>query len=109
VALGLGIYGLNLESGVEENIDLHNVNYDPECQRFPVECRQDIDAINSDGQKAADFQDAALIVGVTGAALFATGTVLFFFSEMSPLAPAEGQGDVACAATAGGVSCRGSF
>lgn len=121
VALGTGIHGLSLRSAVQENIDVHNQNYGPNCQRESDLCRADIALINEDGARAANYQNAGMVTGIVGASLFATGAVLFFFSDESPFAPDAGPDENAPDSTSwacapgldltgsGGVACGGTF
>lgn len=121
VALGTGVHGLSLRSAVRENIDIHNQNYGPNCQRSRELCEIDRALINEDGARAANYQNAGMVTGIVGASLFATGAVLFFFSDDSPFAPDAGSGQDAPDSTSwmcapgldlsgsGGVACGGTF
>jgi len=86
VALGTGIHGLSLRSAVQENIDVHNQSFGPSCEREGDLCRANIALINDDGARAAAYQNVGMVTGIIGASLFATGAVLFLFSDDSPLA-----------------------
>ncbi len=115
VGLGVGGYGTSLRSAVGDNIDSHNQNYDAECNNHRDLCLTNIELINRDGQRAHDYQTTGLALGLTGAALFAVGTTLFLFSDMSPLAPEEARDDErqgvrgACGVSLGGLGCAGTF
>ncbi|HZO15846.1 MAG TPA: PEGA domain-containing protein [Polyangiaceae bacterium] len=106
VAIGTAIYGLTLRDAVQENIDAHNVEYDPQCRRYTELCRYDIELINRDGQRAADYQNVAMVTGIVGAALFASGLTLFLLSDDSPLAP---EVSLACQLGVAGAACAGAF
>jgi tetratricopeptide (TPR) repeat protein len=112
VALGLGIHGLDLRDAVQENIDAHQQNYDAECRDDSELCRYDITLINRDGERAADFQNAAMVTGIVALGLFAVGTTFFLMSDDSPLAPDDGGDELALACgpwMAPGLGCAGSF
>ncbi len=110
VGIGLGGYGTSLRGAVQDNIDSHNQNYDENCTRNRDLCLADIALINRDGQRAQDHQTAGLVLGITGAAMFAVGTTLFLLSDMSPLAPdEEGDAHASCGPTFGGIGCQGAF
>jgi len=121
VALGTGIHGLSLRSAVRDNIDIHNQTFGPSCQGDRVLCDVNRELINADGRRAANYQNAGLVTGIVGASLFATGAVLFFFSDESPFAPDATPGDDApdrsswsCApgfdlAGSGQLACGGTF
>jgi hypothetical protein len=119
VGIGVGSYGTSLRGAVQDNINAHNTNYDVNCSTNRDLCLSDIELINRDGARAKDFQTAGLGLGITGAILFAAGTTLFLFSDMSPLAPADdgadgkdkGVGDLqgSCDVSIGGFGCAGTF
>lgn len=115
VGLGIGGYGTSLRSAVQDNISAHNTNYDASCSQNRDLCLSDIELVNRDGARAQDYQTAGLALGITGAALFAVGTTLFLFSDMSPLAPDEKERAAAgglsgrCSLSLGGVGCAGTF
>lgn len=114
VGIGVGGYGTSLRGAVQDNIDAHNQNYDASCSQHRDLCLSDIELVNRDGQRAQDYQTAGLALGITGAALFAVGTTLFLFSDMSPLAPDEGAEESgklsgSCGLSLGGVGCAGTF
>jgi hypothetical protein len=118
VAIGLGVYGIQLQSAVQENIDAHNTNYDANCNRNRDLCLNDITLINRDGQRAADHKNAALATGIVGVGLVAVGVTLFLLSDDSPLAPDDGsdRASIRCSpsmdartGTSYGVGCFGSF
>jgi tRNA (guanosine-2'-O-)-methyltransferase len=81
VALGTGIYGLTLRDSVDENIEAHKLQYDPQCTNHSELCRYDIELINRDGERAADYQNAAMVTGIVGVVLVAGGLTLFFMSD----------------------------
>jgi hypothetical protein len=87
VGIGVGVYGTSLRGAVEDNIAAHQTSYDANCSSHRDLCLADISLINSDGERAQDLQTAGLGVGIAGAVLFAVGTTLFLFSDMSPLSP----------------------
>ena len=114
VGLGVGLAGVSLEDAVQENIDIHNQNYDPSCSTNTNLCQGDIQLINSDGERAADLTNAGMVTGIIGVGLFAVGATLFLLSEDSPLAPetAADGGDelsVMCVPAALGAGCFGTF
>lgn len=122
VGASVGGYGASLRNRVEDNINAHNTNYDANCEANRDLCLSDIELINRDGQRAKDHETVGLALGITGAALFAVGTTLFLFSDMSPLAPSEGGGDgsagngedtggidAQCGVGIGTFACTGSF
>ena len=86
VAAGAGGYGLALESAVDENIALHNQNYDASCTNFADLCRADLAFINRDAERAADFRNVGLASGIAGGSLALIGAGLWLFSPDSPLA-----------------------
>jgi hypothetical protein len=121
VAIGLGVYGVQLDSAVQENIDIHNTNYDASCTRNRDLCLNDITLINRDGERAAAHKDAALATGIVGVGLLAAGVTLFLLSDDSPLAPDDGadRARLRCTpsmdprggahGTSYGLGCFGSF
>jgi hypothetical protein len=113
IGLGVGLSGASLESAVQENIDVHNQNYDASCSTNTQLCNGDIQLINGDGERAADLQDAGLVTGLIGVGLFAVGATLFLMSEDSPFAPADdGEGDslsMMCGPSPMGGACFGTF
>ncbi len=118
VGLGVGGFGTSLRSAVGDNIDAHNTNYDANCSQNRDLCLSDIELINRDGQRAKDYQTTGLILGITGAAMFAAGTTLFLLSDMSPLAPSDDEPDhrrsskapqARCGISLGGAGCVGTF
>jgi hypothetical protein len=117
-ALGLGIYGLSLNAAVKKNIDAHNANYDAGCVANTVYCQNDIELINHDGKRAAQYRNAAMVTGLVGVGLFVVGGTFVAFAPDGPFAPAkpkDGKDKVAldcgAAPTGGGVSmgCSGRF
>jgi hypothetical protein len=92
VAIGTGIYGSTLRSAVRDNINAHNQSYDGSCSSNTDSCLADISIINRDGERAKSYQNAAMGLGIAGGSLIAVGAALFLFSDMSPLAPADGGG-----------------
>jgi hypothetical protein len=114
VGLGVGGYGTSLRGAVQDNIDAHHQNYDDNCSRNRDLCLTDIELINRDGQRSHDLQTTGLVLGISGATLFAVGTTLFLLSDMSPFAPsgddaASASASARCGITVGGVGCAGSF
>ena len=114
VGIGVGSYGVSLRGAVEDNIAAHNTNYDANCSRNRDLCLADIELINRDGARAKDFETAGLALGLAGLTLFAVGTSLYLFSDMSPLAPSDEEGKDtgltgSCGVSLGGVGCAGSF
>jgi hypothetical protein len=111
VGIGLGAYGTSLRGAVEDNIAAHHQSYDASCARNRDLCLADISLINSDGARAQDYQTAGLALGITGAGLFAVGTTLFLFSDMSPLAPEDGADKRAlrCVPVGAGGACLWEF
>lgn len=116
VGIAVGGYGASLRSAVQDNINAHNTAYDANCEQNRDLCLTDIELINRDGERAKDYETAGLALGITGAALFAVGTTLFLFSDMSPLAPSDSGEDTAnnglrgqCGVSIGGFACAGSF
>lgn len=122
VGLGVGLAGVSLEDAVQENIDIHNQNYDPSCSSNTNLCQGDIQLINSDGERAADLTNAGMVTGIIGVGLFAVGATLFLLSEDSPFAPepADDGGDelsMMCGPAAmgdaelglSGIGCFGTF
>ncbi|MEZ4442025.1 MAG: PEGA domain-containing protein [Polyangiaceae bacterium] len=112
VAIGTGIYGANLRTAVQNNIDAHYSSYDATCTQNRDSCLSDIALINSDGERAQSYQNAALVTGITGGSLLAVGTLLFLFSDDSPLAPQQEGAEkarVQCLPTGLGFGCAGSF
>jgi hypothetical protein len=117
-ALITGVAGTSLRSAVQENINAHNANYDATCSQNSDQCLNDIALINSDGTRAQGLQDAGVGLGIMSAVLFTVGTVLFLFSDDSPLAP-SGSGDgpdsvsMSCGPSAshvgGAFACFGRF
>jgi tetratricopeptide (TPR) repeat protein len=119
-ALGLGLYGLQLESAVQTNIDAHNANYDPGCTRFTDRCAIDTALINRDGARAAQYRNVALVTGIAGAGLTVLGGLFVGIAKDGPFAsakaaPTPGEKDasaghaLACGVTGLGAECRGSF
>ncbi len=80
------VYGSNLRSAVQENIDAHHANYDPACNTDTELCQYDIAMINDDGERAKTWQDTGLVMTITGGALLAAGVTLWIFAEDGPLA-----------------------
>ncbi|MEQ9318502.1 MAG: hypothetical protein RIF41_05055 [Polyangiaceae bacterium] len=115
VAIGTGIYGSTLRSAVRDNISAHNQQYDASCAANTDSCLADIALINRDGERAQTYQNVAMGTGIAGGALIAVGATLFLFSDMSPLAPADADGDrdtgftLGCLPTLGGGACQGTF
>ena len=115
VGLGLALYGTSLRSAVRDNIDAHNASYGPSCEREPQLCAYDAELINRDGRRARDLQNTGMVMGIAGGGLLVVGTVLFLFSDDSPLAGDEA--DSARLPRCGGgtdgvtfgVSCHGAF
>ncbi len=112
--LATGLYGDSLKSAVQENINAHNTHYDAGCNRHRELCLNDIAMINRDGATAASTIDTGVALGITGAALFSVGAVLFLFSDDSPLAGGDGDRTSARCAPAVGpehatLACGGRF
>jgi hypothetical protein len=115
VGLGLALYGTSLRSAVRENIDAHNASYGPGCEREPQLCAYDIELINRDGRRARDLQNTGMVMGIAGGGLLVVGTILFLFSDDSPLA--DDEADTARLPRCGGgtdgvsfgLSCHGAF
>ncbi|MBW2458845.1 MAG: PEGA domain-containing protein [Deltaproteobacteria bacterium] len=80
------IYGGNLRSAVQENIDAHQANYDPGCNTNTELCQYDIAMINEDGERAQTWQDTGVVMTITGGALLVTGVTLWLFAGDGPLA-----------------------
>lgn len=116
-ALGLGLYGINLEAAVQSNIDAHRQNYDPACAQNSALCRADTALINYDGERAAAYRNTALVTGLAGAGLAVLGSVFVVFSPGGPFAPKKPADtapktagfDVGCDVTLMGLSCDGRF
>ena len=116
-ALGTGLYGTSLRAAVQENIDVHNHNYDANCSRNTELCQLDIAMINRDGERAQQLQTAGVALGLTAGALFVAGAVLFVFSDDSPFAKADRDSSdglsLSCASSLGTPSgilgCVGRF
>ncbi|MBM4374935.1 MAG: hypothetical protein FJ095_07605 [Deltaproteobacteria bacterium] len=86
-ALGLGIYGMNLESAVQTNIDAHRQNYDPACASNTALCLADNALINHDGERAAAYRNSAMVTGIAGAGLAVLGSLFVAFAPDGPFAP----------------------
>ena len=84
VAMSTGLYGLSLRSAVQDNIDIHNGNYDAQCSQNRDLCLHDIALINSDAQRAKSYQDTGLVTGITAGALVAVGATLWIFAADGP-------------------------
>lgn len=115
-ALGVGIYGLQLEGAVQTNIDFHNQNYDPSCSANSAFCRADIALINYDAERAAKLRNAALATGLVGAGLTVLGGLFVSFAPDGPFAPKkdvakpkESAFAIECGVTGLGGACGGSF
>jgi tetratricopeptide (TPR) repeat protein len=111
VALGVGIHGLSLRDSVQEQTDAHYALYGEQCTQQADLCRANIGILNAEGERAADYQNAAMVTGIVGVVLFAGGLTLFLMSDMSPLAPApeDEQASFVCAPGWMGAGCAGTF
>jgi hypothetical protein len=115
-ALGIGIHGLQLQSAVQTNIDVHNQNYDPACSTNSAYCRMDIALINHDGERAAQLRNVALVTGLAGAGLTLLGGLFVSFAPDGPFAPKtpdakpkENALALGCGVMGIGAACSGSF
>lgn len=115
VGLGLAIYGTSLRGAVRDNIDAHQASFGPGCEREPTLCAYDAELINRDGRRARDLQNTGMVMGIAGGGLLVVGTVLFLFSDDSPLAddaPTTASSLRCGGGTDGssfGLSCHGAF
>jgi len=116
VGIGTGVYGTNLNTAAQDNIEVHNQTYDPECKNNRELCLHDIALINSDSERANDLMTASTALVISGGAAFVVGLTLFLFSEQSPFAgdgDSAGEASLACGpqvdGSLGGLACVGSF
>jgi tetratricopeptide (TPR) repeat protein len=116
-ALGLGIYGMNLESAVQTNIDAHRQNYDPACAQNTALCLADTALINHDAERAAAYRNTAMATGIAGAGLAVLGSLFVVFSPDGPFAPKKPDAakpkaaelDFGCSFGVMSASCDGRF
>ncbi|HHH11893.1 MAG TPA: PEGA domain-containing protein [Sorangium sp.] len=86
VALAAGVYGTQLRASVQQNIDIHQQNYNAQCDTHTDLCLADIALINHDGERAHNMQQVGLYTGIGGGVLLAAGVTLWLFADDGPLA-----------------------
>jgi tetratricopeptide (TPR) repeat protein len=84
VAIASGAYGGSLRSAADENLEIHNTRYDPECRANSELCLYDLALINRDIDQAQSFTTTAIATGIAGGVLLAGGLTLWLLSPDGP-------------------------